>query len=269
MTLQATDWVDQEITQGALRVRCYGQRCHGAALPLVLHFHGGAFVSGSVDQGVTVASALAAAGAVVVSVDYPLAPEHPFPQAVEAGYVALEWACRQRTRLAGRSARLFVAGEEAGGNIAAAVALMSRDRQGPALAGQILLSPMLDPCLATASLRQADGGPVGCRWADGWGQYLCSPLEADHPYAAPGSVSRMVGLAPTLLISEENDPLRDEAKNYAHKLAEGGVDVHEVLLAGIAGWPCVLGQPQPARTEWLDALIGHLSAFLRATCSTA
>jgi acetyl esterase/lipase len=264
MAMQAGQWVEETIVPGELRVRCYGRRRGGGATPLVLHFHGGSFVAGSLDHGATVASTLAAAGAVVVSVDYPLAPDRPFPQAVEAGYVALEWVRRSRSRLAGARARLFVAGEEAGGNLAAAVALMARDRHGPALAGQILLSPMLDPCLGTASLRAAKGGAVGCRWADGWCSYLGSPLAADHPYAAPGSSSRLMGLPPTLLISEQNDPLRDEASQYARKLVGAGVTVNEVVLAGIAGWPCALMQPQAPEMPWLAALQRQFDEFMRA-----
>lgn len=261
--MQTAEWMEETLAQGELRVRCYGKRRGAGATPLVLHFHGGSFVAGSLDQGVTVARALAAAGAVVVSLDYPLAPAYPFPQAVEAGYVALEWMRRSRSRLAGARARLYVAGEEAGGNLAAAVALMARDRHGPALAGQMLLSPMLDPVLATASLRAAEGGAVGCRWADGWCRYLGSPLAADHPYAAPGSSLRLMGLPPTLLISEQNDPLRDETQQYARKLVGAGVVVHEVVLAGIAGWPCVLMQPQAPEAAWIAALQRHFDEFMR------
>lgn len=259
----AIEWDDEVIEAGALRVRRYGPRRSGAGMALVLHFHGGAFVYGSVDNGVVVAGSLAAAGAVVVSVDYPLAPAHPFPEAVEAGYAALEWTFRHRSKLAGTKPRLFVAGEDAGGNIAAAVALMARDRHGPELAGQILLSPMLDPCLATKSLRQAEAGAQGCRWADGWCHYLRSPVQADHPYAAPGLASRLMGVPPTLLISEENDPLRDETQAYARKLVGAGVPVQEALLTGISGWPCVLAQPIPEPAAWLEALQVHLREFIR------
>ncbi|MDQ3272894.1 MAG: alpha/beta hydrolase, partial [Pseudomonadota bacterium] len=152
---------------GGLDVRIYGRHPDSVTdpVPLVLHFHAGAFVAGSLSQGACVAGLLADAGAVVVSVDYPLAPAHPFPQAVETAYAALAWAWKARNKLAGRSVRLFVAGEEAGGNLAAALALVARDRDSPRLAGQLLLSPMLDACMATASLRDVHAGPVGCTWA--------------------------------------------------------------------------------------------------------
>lgn len=259
----AAEWDDEVIEAGALRVRRYGPRRSGAGAPLVLHFHGGAFVYGSLEHGVVASSALAAAGAVVISVDYPLAPDHPFPGAVDAGYAALEWAYHHRTKLAGTRPRLFVAGEEAGGNIAAAVALMTRDRRGPELSGQILLSPMLDPCLATKSLRQADAGAHGCRWADGWCHYLRNPMQADHPYAAPALSSRLMGLPPALLICAQDDPLRDETQSYARKLVGAGVEVSEAVLTGIAGWPCVLAQPLSASAPWLEALQGYFQEFMR------
>jgi acetyl esterase/lipase len=91
----------------------------------------------------------------VVSLAYPLAPEHPFPQPIEVGYAVLQWLYKHRVKMAGKGAPLFLAGEEAGGNLAAAVAVISRDRGHPPLAGQILVSPMLDPCTGTASQREA------------------------------------------------------------------------------------------------------------------
>ncbi|MBA3479887.1 MAG: alpha/beta hydrolase fold domain-containing protein, partial [Lautropia sp.] len=104
--------------------RIYGRRVAGGPTPLVLHFHGGAFVGGSLDTGVLLAELLARAGSIVVSLAYPLAPEHPFPQAAEDGHAALAWLHRNRRRLGGEGAVVLVAGEEAGGNLAAAVCLM-------------------------------------------------------------------------------------------------------------------------------------------------
>ncbi|WP_139351986.1 alpha/beta hydrolase [Polaromonas sp. A23] len=220
-----------------LGARFYGSRQASRVSPLVLHFHGGAFVSGSLEGGSCIGRLLAASGAVVMSLDYPLAPAHPFPQAVEAGYDALVWAWKARHKLAGHEAPMFVAGEEAGGNIAAAVTLLARDRRGPQLAGQILLSPMLDPCLGTASLRDVHAGPVGCTWADGWHSYLPRLEDASHPYAVPGSVFRLSGLPPTLLITAEDDPMRDETQAYTERLRAAGLFAHEVVLPGPTGWP--------------------------------
>ncbi|MFP5304987.1 MAG: alpha/beta hydrolase fold domain-containing protein, partial [Gammaproteobacteria bacterium] len=175
-----------------LRIHDQPRTRHGA--PVVLYFHGGAFTCGGAATPTALVSALHAAGAVVAAIDYPLAPAHPFPQAVEAGYAALCWLQRERVALTGCRSALLVAGEEAGGNLAAAAALMARDRLEPKLSGTILLSPMLDPCVGTASLRRTRAGPVGCKWADGWTQYLANPADVDHPYAVPASALRQSGL---------------------------------------------------------------------------
>lgn len=246
----------------ALGVRLYGRPHPGAAL--VVHFHGGAFVSGSLDSGVTAAGLLAEAGAVVLSVDYPLAPADPFPAAVDAAYAALQWGYRKRVRLAGQGAPVFVAGEEAGGNLAAAVALMARDRLAPPLAGQILLSPMLDPCLGTASLRRSQQGPAGCAWANGWCKYLREPAAAEHPYAIPGRAMRLAGLPPTLILSADDDPLRDEALAYARKLRAAGVAVAECVLPGPSGWPGVLLDPAGASGPWSEPVRSRIHQFLTA-----
>lgn len=259
--------VDKQITislNRPLGVRFYGRRSAPAAaapVPLVLHFHAGAFVGGSLDSGSCIPRLLAQAGAVVMSIDYPLAPAQPFPQAVETGYAALLWAWKARPKLAGKGAPVFVAGEEAGGNLAAAVALMARDQLAPALAGQILLSPMLDPCMATASLRGADAGPVGCHWADGWHQYLSRLEQASHPYAAPGHALRLSALPPTLLLTAQDDPLRDESLAYAERLRNAGRLVHAAVLPGPTGWPGSYLQPASHEAAWAPAVQQQFSAF--------
>lgn len=262
------DWISQQLDLSLakpLDVRFYGQRAagHTDAAPLVLHFHAGAFVAGSLEGGARMARLLADAGAVVMSIDYPLAPAHPFPQAIEAGYAALLWAAKARKKLAGKNAPLFVAGEEAGGNLAAAVALLARDQQAPALAGQILLSPMLDPCLATASLRCADAGPVGCTWADGWHQYLSRLEQGAHPYAAPGNALRLAGLPPTLLLTAQDDPLRDEALAYAGRLKLAGLKANLTVLPGPTGWPGSYLQTGSHETLWAPAVRRCFSEFFK------
>lgn len=233
-----------------------------AATSVVVHFHGGTFVGGSLDSSAPVIAALTAAGAVVVSVDYPLAPRSRFPDAIEAGHAALLWAQRQRGKLAGADAPLFVAGEEAGGNLAAAVALMARDRHQPALSGQILLSPMLNPCMATQSLREAEAGKAGCCYAQGWHGYLRSAVDADHPYAAPGLATRLAGLPPTLLLSAQDDPLRDETRAYAQRLREAGVEVSETVLPAPTGWPRSLLCAAADDAPWTSGLRDAVEAFV-------
>jgi acetyl esterase/lipase len=225
----------------------------------VLHLHGGAFVGGSLDSGRTVATLLAKSGAVVVSADYPLAPEHRFPDALQASYRTLSWLHENRARWGTKKSAIFVAGEEAGGNLAAGLALMARDQRTPPLAGQILLSPMLDACMATCSIRQADAGPVGCKWADGWHQYLGSADKAAHPYASPLSSSRLSGLPPALVLTAQDDPMRDESLSYARRLRESGVTVREHVLAGPSGWPNALGFWEQS-FDRLEAYLGGLSS---------
>ena len=264
------DEQDQYITVAPgklLRMRIHGQRSAAGGVvpaPLVVHFHAGAFVSGSLDSGSCVAQLLADAGAVVLSIDYPLAPDHPFPRAAETCYAALAWAWKARHKLAGKGAPVFVAGEEAGGNLAAALALMARDQQAFALAGQILLSPMLDPCMATASLRCADAGAVGCTWADGWRQYLPRLEEAGHPYAAPGTALRLSGLPPTLLLTAEDDPLRDEALAYAERLQGAGRQVRVSVLPGLTGWPSTYLQSAGHAPVWATEVQQQFSDFFSA-----
>jgi acetyl esterase/lipase len=230
--------------------------------PLVLHLHAGAFVSAPQSQP-RVAGMLVEAGATVVSLHYPLAPEHPFPQGIEAAYAALVWLHRRRRRLAHGDAAVFIAGEEAGGNLAAAVSLMARDRAEPPLAGQILFSPMLDACVATASLRRAQAGPVGCRFADGWRRYLSRASDALHPYATPGAAVRLAGLPATLLVTANDDPFRDETLAYARRLRDQGVTVDALTLAPPTGFPAAYMTPPAAcDARWADAVRPAIRRFL-------
>ena len=259
-----SDWTQHtvETERGArLPVRVYGKRTGAASITLYLH--GGAFTGGSSEQSERMPELIARAGAIAVAADYPLAPAHPFPQASEAMFAvlcALHHCCSE---WASRRARLFVGGEEAGGNIAAALALMARDRQVP-LAGQILVSPMLDPVMGSCSFRSADVGEVGCPWADGWSAYLGSPDKAAHPYAAPINATRLAGVAPALVITAEDDPLRDESETYAYQLKTAGVSVQHEILPAPTGWPFALSAPTNdalSSTPWSGAVVEYLKTF--------
>jgi len=263
-------WTEHEIdtAHGArVSVRVHGKR-NGLA-PVALYFHGGAFTSGSIAESARLPELIAQAGGVAVSADYPLAPAHPFPHALETMFDvlgALQLCCAQ---WASRRSSLFVAGEESGGNLAAALALMARDRRAP-LAGQILVSPMLDPVMGTCSVRSADVGAVGCPWADGWAAYLGSPDKAAHPYAAPLSASRLAGVAPALLLTAEDDPLRDESETYARRLREAGVRVQHHVLPAPTAWPFTLSAPtnDAARSApWAGEVVGHLKKFFASAAA--
>ena len=224
-----------ETAAGLMPVRLYGRPAAGA--PLVLNLHGGAFTQGSCQCGDLVARLLAGAGAVVVSAEYPLACEHPFPFALTAMFATLAALHAKRGEIARKSSKLFVAGAEAGGNLAAGLAMMARDQNVPPLAGQILISPMVDPTLATASWREAEIGAAGCKWAEGWQKYLGTADKAGHPYAAPLASARLAGLAPALVITTADDPLRDESVAYARALAKAGVPTTLEVLEAPTEWP--------------------------------
>lgn len=243
-------------------VRLY-QGAAARPAPLVLHLPGGTFTG--LPAGRPVAALLAEAGATVISADYPTGPAHPFPEAVEAMYALLQHLHDHRSRWVARASKLFVAGEEAGGNLAAALAMMARDRRGPPVAGQILLSPMLDAGMATCSFRDAEAGPVGCKWADGWAVYLGCPDAAAHPYAAPSAGSRLHGLPPALVITTPDDPMRDESLAYAGRLKQAGVAIH-IRAITAHDWPDALAGPVPSgpRPEWADVVCNNFADFFAA-----
>ena len=192
--------------------------------PAVLDIHGGGFAVGTValDDGPN-ADIARATGAVVVSVDYRLAPEHPYPAAAEDCYAALLWLVEHAGELGVDPRRIAVLGDSAGGGLAATTALMARDRGGPAIALQVLIEPELDDRLDTPSML-AGADTVG--WNSGqavlsWRYYLGgAPADA---YAAPARMADLAGLPPTYLTVNELDCLRDEGLEYARRLLAAGV----------------------------------------------
>lgn len=200
---------------------------------LLLWLPGGRFTGVDAAASQAGCTLLAEAGADVVVLDYPLAPKHPFPAALEAAFAALQTLAARPGRFTGRGrSALFVGGEEAGGNIAAALALMARDQQAPALAGQLLVSPMLDPQLASASMRDGACGDCQCPFAQGWRAYLGDGIRADHPYAAPLKASRLGDLAPALVLNKAGHPLSDESRRYAAALRAQGTPTRELTCTG-------------------------------------
>lgn len=238
----------------AVTVRVYGDPQASLPQALVLHFHGGTFTNGSLDDGGSFARLLAAAGALVASVDYPLAPAHPFPEAVDMGFAALDWLRGLRGRRHGTATPVYVAGEEAGGNIAAAVALMVRDRSPGLLAGQILLAPLLDPCMGSATSRAAGVGAGNCPVGCGWREYLSRPADISHPYAAPALAVRLAGMPPALIVSFPGHPLREDAHRYAARLADADVPARELEFAT---------DPRRNGGTWEPAALDALRQFMQ------
>ena len=250
---------------GPVPVRVYVGDQLSETPPLVLHLHGGLFLGGSLESGARFAGRLADAGAIVVSVEYALANANPFPTPLNFVFDVLEALKRRCAKLADRKSFIFVAGEEAGGNLAAGVALMARDQQMSALRGQILLSPMLDPCMATRSFRATQLGVGQCKLADGWNRYLGFAPKACHPYAAPALATRLAGVAPALVITAEDDPMRDESLNYARRLREAGVLVREHVLSGPTGWPAAYADEAGNTQDWEEKIRGDFAAFFQQT----
>ena len=194
--------------------------------PCIVFFHGGGWVIGSVESHDGYCRMLAnRVGAVVVSVEYRLAPEHRYPAAADDAYAATCWIAAHAEELGIDAARLAVAGDSAGGNLAAVVALRARDQGGPKLAFQLLIYPVIDCSFDTASYRElADGYFLtrpGMQWF--WRQYLADERQANEPSASPLRAASLGGLPPALVMTAEYDPLRDEGEAYARKLSEAGV----------------------------------------------
>jgi acetyl esterase len=257
------------IKAGSMGARLYVPGMVKRPEPVVLHFHGGAFTRGSIDTGRAVATLLAEAGAAVVSTDYPRAPEHRFPCALEMAFDALADLHLRRREFSSHKSLLLVAGEEAGANLAASLALIARDRRSVPLAGQILISPMLDPQLASCSARLAEAGPVGCKWADGWHEYLGSADKASHPYATPLASSRLAGLAPALILTANDDVMRDESVLYASALRRAGVRVDLHTLPAPTGWPDSLTDGTAPEAHWREAVRRHFEDFLTSKLAKA
>lgn len=218
-----------------ITLQVFGKAEPKAMLPVLVYFHGGLFNCGTVQDAYGIARALAGE-MVVVCVDYPLAPKLHFPDTVEIAFEAVQWVWKHAPEIGADRGRITVAGDQAGGNLAAAIAMISRDRSAlpgchAKLQGQVLINPMLDSLQTTKSMGAAADCPCRKAWAD----YLPTASDAMHPYASPVNSRRLGGLAPALIITTELDPLRDEAEQYATKLIGAGVPVQVRRLEGVGG----------------------------------
>jgi acetyl esterase len=211
------------VTAGTVGARVYEPVADPPAT--VVYYHGGGWVIGTVDEWDAVCRALASeSGCRVVSVEYRLAPEHRFPAAADDAYEALVWIA---DNLAEGGAAI-VAGDSAGGNLAAVAALRARDEGGPEVALQVLVYPVVDHDFATGSYEQyADAGLILNRaemvWF--WDHYAPSIADRSHPHASPLRAADHSGLPPAYVLIAEHDPLRDEGLAYAAKLEAAGVPV--------------------------------------------
>ena len=210
---------------GDVPVRIYTPEGAGP-FPILVWYHGGGWVVGDLDGADGTARHLTVgANCIVVSVDYRLAPETKFPGPAEDCYAATRWAADNASAMGGDAGRIAVGGDSAGGNLAAAISLMARDRGGPSIVHQLLVYPVTERDFSTGSYHSnAEGYGLGrdaMIWY--WDHYLANDADAQNPYAAPMQADDLRGLPPALIITAEYDPLRDEGEAYAAKLSAAGV----------------------------------------------
>jgi acetyl esterase len=248
---------------GEVPVRIYWPATDGPH-PGIVYFHGGGFVICDLDSHDGACRRLVnAIDAVVVSVDYRLAPEHRWPAAAHDAVAATQWVADHAAELGVDPDRLAVAGDSAGGNLTAVVALMARDRGGPRLAFQLLVYPVIDLSAARgehASQREnAEGYFLTTAQMDWYrGQYLAEDAHGEEPYASPIKAPNLAGLAPACVITAEMDPLRDEGEAYARALEAAGVPVTLYrapgMFHGFFNMDAVLDGSKDAQRVAFDAL---------------
>ena len=223
---------------GDIPVRIYRPDRPGA-LPILVYAHGGGFVFCDLDSHDGLCRDFAnRLGAVVVSVDYRLAPENPWPAAAYDFAAATQWVYDNALAIGGDARRVAVGGDSAGGNLAAVTALMARDNAGPPIAAQLLIYPVIAADFDNESYRLFGKGfynpKPALQWY--WDQYVPAPDDREHPYASPLGAD-LAGLPPTIIVVAGHDPLRDECIAYADALeASGVVTVRCVFEGGIHGF---------------------------------
>ncbi|MFE2109653.1 alpha/beta hydrolase fold domain-containing protein [Kitasatospora sp. NPDC059463] len=215
---------------GELTLRLYrpAPPADGRPLPVLLYLFGGGWTLGSPDTSDAVCRALTnAVGCATAAVGYRLAPEHPFPAAVQDCAAAARWLAAHAEGLGLDAGRLAVAGDSAGGNLATVLTLLARDEGGPALRHQLLVYPNTDARADTPSLREHDDPALFNRRSVAWywSHYLADPADGAHPHASPLRAPDLAGLPPATVITAEYDPLRDEGEQYAEALRAAGVPV--------------------------------------------
>jgi acetyl esterase len=246
---------------GPIRLRVYRPR-GGTPLPLVAYLHGGGWAMGTLDSFDPLCRALAnESGALIAAIDYRLAPEHPFPAATEDARAAVRWLASNAGELGADPARLGIAGDSAGGNLAAVTARRLRDEGGPPLRFQALIYPVCDSALNTPSYREnsAGFGLSAASMARFWELYL-DGADGRDPDASPLQAADLAGLPPAFVLTVGADVLRDEGEAYARALEHAGVPVelrrYDGAVHGFFRWL--------AKAEMARRAVAETGAALRA-----
>ena len=251
---------DLDTTVGPLRARVYTPAGGDTPLPVIAYFHGGGWVIMGIETHDGICRRLAnATGAIVVSIEYRLAPEHRYPAALDDCFAATTWLAEHAADLGGDPGRLAVAGDSAGGNLAAAVALRARTN-GPRLNAQVLAYPVCDAAQDTTSYRDNGDGYMltanDMAWF--WDCYLGPDGDPADPFASPLRAATVAGAAPALVLTAEYDPLRDEAEAYARHLDRSGVPVQlhrfDGMLHGFLGMDALVSESNQAMSRVADFL---------------
>jgi acetyl esterase len=234
----------------------------GAGLPGVVYFHGGGFVNCGIETHDAICRQLTnAVGTVTVSVDYRLAPDHAYPAAADDSYAAATWVGEHAAELG-----IAVAGDSAGGNLAAVVALMARDRGGPTISFQLLVYPVIDMLSDYPSATENATGYFLERRDMDWyrAQYLPDISRGAEPYVAPIKAKSLAGLPPAYILTAEHDPLRDEGEAYGEALQAAGVPTTVRRAQGLFHSFFNLGAYLPQAKLEVDAAFTALREALTA-----
>jgi acetyl esterase len=245
---------------GDIPVRLYSP-AEEAVLPVVVYFHGGGWCIGNITSHDGVCRKLAqASGLTVVSVDYRLAPEHSFPCAAEDCYAAAKWVADNAAELRVDGSRMAVAGDSAGGNLAAVTSLLARDRGGPTIAFQCLMYPVIDGTMSFPSYKENAEGYLLTAADMAWfyDHYAGPDTDRKNPVLSPLYAPDLSGLPPALVMTAEYDPLRDEGEAYADALQQAGVSArasrYDGMIHGFFGLEAIVPASAPAMEEAAAAL---------------
>ena len=257
----ATPEIVHEVTERRVSPRDVPVRIYrpqaASTLPSLVYLHGGGWVAGDLETHDSMCRYLAnQVGAVIVNVDYRLAPEHPYPEPLDDCWAVTEWVAEHADELG--IDRLGIAGSSAGGNLAAAIALRARDAGGPTLALQVLIYPVLDSTMSTPSFATLGANYYlttdQMQWY--WNCYVPDASRRTDPPASPTHALDLGGVAPAVVVTAEFDPLRDEGEQYADRLRAAGVPTVSLRVEGqphgFLGLAGAVAQPTDARRRIAD-----------------